>query len=321
MRLRVPALLVTLALVWGAPVAPASASGVPLPVSYNFLQNTVTVNVAASAPGENDWSCRPSSAHPEPVVLVHGTGGNAATNWVTYAALLANRGYCVFALTYGVPPLEVSSPVRFGAINDITSSAQELKAFVARVLATTGAHKVDLVGHSQGTYMPNYWLRFLGGAPFVDRYVSLAPLWHGTGTSVAGQLNAAGLPYHLTSDALVPVCTACGQMVTGSQFVTTMLAGRVAVRGVKYLNISTRYDELVLPYTSGQLTGYRNMHNVVIQDRCPNDFAEHFEIASDPNAAQLVLNFLDPAHARPLTCRTVLPFNGFVYDAPGAGQM
>ena len=317
MRLRLPALAATLALVLATGLVAlatpgASASSGPLPVSYNFLQNTLAVNVATSAPGENDWTCRPGAAHPEPVVLVHGTGGNAATNWVTYAALLHDDGYCVFALTYGVAALETGSPVLFGGMNEISSSAQELKAFVARVLTTTGADKVDIVGHSQGTYMPNYYVRFLGGARYVDRYVSLAPLWRGTGTGVAGQLNAAGAPYHLTSDALVPVCAACGQMVTGSAFATMMASGRVAARGVRYLNISTRYDELVLPYSSGQLTGYRNMHNVVLQDRCPTDFTEHFEIASDPNAAQLVLNFLDPAHAQPLRCRTVLPFNGFV---------
>lgn len=315
MRLRLGALLATVGLVLVA--APAAAAGAPLPVSYNFLQNTLSVNVAASAPGENDWSCRPTAAHPEPIVLVHGTGGNAATNWVTYAALLADHGYCVFALTYGVAPSEASSPVVFGGMNEIASSARELQAFVAKVLTTTGARKVDIVGHSQGTYMPNYWVRFLGGARYVDRYVSLAPLWRGTGTSIAGQLNAAGAPYHFTSDSLVPVCVACGEMATGSRFATLMSSGRVAARGVKYLNISTRYDELVLPYTSGQVSGYRSMHNVVIQDRCPTDFTDHFEIASDPNAAQLVLNFLDPAHARPLTCRTVLPFNGFVYDGVG----
>lgn len=312
MRLRLPALLATLVLALATPAA-ATAAATPLPVSYNFLQNTLTVNVAASAPGENDWSCRPTAAHPEPVVLVHGTAGNAATNWVTYAALLSNQGYCVFALTYGVAPIEAASPIKFGGMNEISSSAQELKVFVAKVLAATGAHKVDIVGHSQGTYMPNYYVRFLGGAPYVDRYVSLAPLWNGTGTSIAGQLNAAGMPFHLTSDHLVPVCVACGQMITGSRFATKMRAGSVAAPGVKYLNISTRYDELVMPYTSGQLTGYPNMRNVVLQDRCPTDFTEHFEIASDPNAARLVLNFLDPAHAQPLVCRTVLPFNGFVF--------
>jgi triacylglycerol lipase len=268
------------------------------------------VNIAASAPGENDWSCKPTAAHPRPVVLVHGTAGNAATNWATYAALLHNNGYCVYALNYGVPALEALSPIKFGGIGEISASAEELKAFVTRVLQATGADKVDIIGHSQGTFMPNYYVRFLGGAQYVDHYISLAPLWRGTGTSVAGLLNTVGRAFGVTSDKLVPVCVACGQMLTGSDFVNKMSSGTVAAPGVKYLNISTRYDELVVPYTSGQLTGYPNMSNVVLQNVCPLDFTEHFEIASDPNAAQLALNFLDPAHAAPVKCKLVLPFNG-----------
>ncbi|HWU23728.1 MAG TPA: lipase [Nocardioides sp.] len=294
----------------GSPVRGATTQ---LPVSYNFLQNTFAVNTAASAPGENDWTCRPTATHPRPVVLVHGTAGNAATNWATYAALLHNKGYCVFALTYGVAPIEASSPVKFGGMNAIAGSAKELKAFVAKVLTATHARKIDLIGHSQGTYMPNYWVRFLGGAQYVHDYISLAPLWKGTGTSVVGQLNLAGQAYGLTSDGLVPVCAACGQMATGSRFATAMASGRVAAPGVHYVNISTRYDELVLPYTSGQLPGYRNMRNVVIQRYCPSDLTEHFEIASDPNAAKLVVAYLD-GNTLPtqIACTTVLPFNGFV---------
>lgn len=306
------AVLVVVALVTGSPVRAATTTH--LPVSYNFLQNTLQVNTAASAPGENNWSCRPTAAHPRPVVLVHGTGGNAATNWVTYAALLSNNGYCVFALTYGVPALEASSPVKFGGLNSIPSSALQLKSFIARVLSTTHAHQVDIVGHSQGTFMPNYYVRFLGGAPYIHRYISLASLWDGTGTSLVGQLNAAGAPYGFTSDNFVPICAACGQMASGSKFVTLMRSGHVAAPSVQYLNISTRYDELVLPYTSGQLTGYSNMKNVVLQNYCPTDFTEHFEIASDPNAAQFVLAFLNNGTVPTrIACKTVLPFNGFVF--------
>lgn len=300
------------ALVTGSPVRAATPPS-QLPVSYNFLQNAVKVNVAASAPGENNWDCRPTAQHPRPVVLVHGTGGNAATNWATYAALLANNGYCVFALNYGIPAVEALSPIKLGGLNDIASSAGELKSFVERVLTATGAQQVDLVGHSQGTYMPNYWLRFMGGAPYVHNYVSLAPLWNGTGTAGAGQLNTALRIFGLSTDKLVPICTACGQMVTGSDFATKMSAGHVAVDGVHYLNISTKFDELVLPYTSGQLTGYANMKNVVLQNYCPLDFTEHFEIASDPNAAQFVLAFLnDGTVPQKISCKVVLPFNGFV---------
>ena len=88
---------------------------------------------------------------------------------------------------------------------------------------------------------------------------------------------------------------------------TDMLRGDVAVPGVTYTNIVTRYDELVRPYTSGIED---QMTNIVVQDRCPLDFTEHFEIAADRNASVLVLNALDPAHPRPLACVPVLPFVG-----------
>jgi triacylglycerol lipase len=315
MKLRVLAGLAAAAMVVVGAIGggPARAASTHYPVGYDFLENTMKAGTSASAPGENIWSCKPTAAHPRPVVLVHGTGGNAATNWVTYAALLANRGYCVFALTYGVVPLEAASPVKFGGIGEIRASAQQLKAFVARVLRATGASKVDLIGHSQGTLMPNYYVRFLGGAPYVDHYVSLAPLWHGEGPDLLGQLNAAGTAYGLTSDNLVPVCAACGEMANGSAFMQQMRAGRIAAKGVQYTNIFTRYDDVVIPYTSGIQTGYPNMKNVLLQSVCPNDFSDHLEIASSPNAAQIVLNTLDPAHATPVKCRLTLPVNGFVH--------
>jgi triacylglycerol lipase len=285
--------------------APAHAKD-PYPVSYNFLHSAVLAGTQTDAnpPGANIWSCKPTARHPHPVVLVHGTGGNKNTNWQTYAPLLANEGYCVYALTYGVAPGTPPGPDQFGGMTKMERSAQQLATFVTKVRSATGAAKVDILGHSQGTLMPNYWLKFLGGAPYVHSYVSLAPLWHGTDV---GNIQAQTMGVFGPNATETPVCEACSQMSTGSAFMKKMRSGGVAVPGVSYTNIVTKYDELVSPYTSGIQSG---MRNITLQNGCAKDYTEHFEIAADPVAAGHLLNALDPAHPRPVPCTLVLPFEG-----------
>ncbi len=289
-----------IALIVGA--SPASAATAPLPVPYSFLPSAILGGAPdANAPGTNDWACKPSPAHPRPVVLVHGTGGNRSTNWQTYGPLLKNNGYCVFALTYG----ELSAPYPVSALAGLGSmrtSAEQLRTFIDRVRSATGAGQVDLVGHSQGTLMPTYYLKFLGGGPKVHNYISLAPLWHGTEVLPRELAKTLGI-----DASAVPVCVACGEFNPDSTFMKEIRAGGVAVPGVNYVNIVTKYDELVVPYTSGIEPG---MTNIVVQDRCAIDYSEHFEIAADRNASLYVLNALDPAHPRPITCTLSLPFVG-----------
>lgn len=133
---------------------------------------------ASSAPtsGWNDYSCKPSAAHPRPVILVHGTFANATDNWLTLAPYLEARGYCVFSLDYGQLP---GVPLVYG-LGPIDKSAEQLQVYVDKVLAATGAAKADLVGHSQGGMMPRYYLKFLGGAAKVNTFVGIAPDNHGT---------------------------------------------------------------------------------------------------------------------------------------------
>jgi triacylglycerol lipase len=303
---RIAAIAACLAAVLSGVLAAPASGADRLPVPYQFLPAAVLGGLPdADAPGTNDWACTPTAAHPNPVVLVHGTLGNRSTNWQTYGPLLKNNGYCVFALTYGAT-VPLPYPGAFGGLGDIRDSAAELGAFVDRVLAATGATRVDIVGHSQGTLMPNYYAKFLGGATKIDKYVSLAPLWHGTGATASGPTPAMNAAFP-SADPLALLGPAFGQMATGSEFLTQMRAGGVAVPGITYTNIVTRYDELVRPYTSGIEDG---MTNIVLQDQCKLDFTEHFEVAADRNATIDVLNALDPAHPRPLACVPVLPFVG-----------
>ena len=135
--------------------AASAQAGSALPVNYSFAAALATGLAAptVSPPGSNNFSCRPSTAHPYPVVLVHGTIENMNDNWQAASPLLANNGYCVFAFNYGGP--SATSPTQ--ATGDIPTSAGQLAAFIDRVLVATGTAKVDIVGHSQGGMMPRYY--------------------------------------------------------------------------------------------------------------------------------------------------------------------
>jgi triacylglycerol lipase len=289
-----------------APAGAATKQKYPVPYSFLLSALPAGAQVDADPPGANDWTCKPSARHPNPVVLVHGTGGNKNTNWQTYAPLLANNGYCVFALSYGVLPGAQLPLSQVGGLTPMEDSAVQLRDFVAKVLAATGARKVDIVGHSQGTLMPDYYAKFLGGGAYIDKYVSLAPLWQGSNAGGSATLmelaGALGLPVPGPSQL-----GALAEFAPNSAFLAKLRAGGVAVPGISYTNIVTRYDELVVPYTSGIEPG---MHNIVVQDVCPLDFSDHLEVAASPVAAALVLNALDPAHPRAVPCRLVLPALG-----------
>lgn len=304
MRRTAAALVCSATLVAALLTAPPATAADELPVPYQFLPSAVLGGMPdANAPGTNDWSCTPTAEHPRPVVLVHGTAGNRSTNWQTYGPLLKNNGYCVFALTYG-STFPVPYPGALGGFADMRTSARELAAFVDEVLAATGATEVDLLGHSQGTLMPNWYVKYLDGAPKIGSYVSLSPLWHGT--NIGSPVTMLASVFGFDAEA-APLCTACGQFDPDSAFMAEIRAGGSAAPGVNYVNIMTKYDQLVIPYTSGREVG---MTNIVVQDHCKLDFSEHFQIAADRIAAALVLNALDPAHPRPVPCVPVLPFVG-----------
>jgi triacylglycerol lipase len=273
------------ALALAVSAVPAQAAGDPAP------------------PGANDFSCEPSSAHPRPVVLVHGLGASMSLNWSFHAPRIKAAGYCVFALTYGVDPRIAWLPYSPGGVVPMEQSARELDAFVDRVLDATGAHKVDLVGHSEGTVMPRYYLERLGGVAEVRKFIALTPLWRGTEIGGLAMLRDLAGPVGL-SDPLVRLvagfCGSCPQFLRGSPFLNDLNTDGESIHGIEHTNIATRYDALVVPYTSGLMRDGGT--NIVLQDVCPADLNEHASVAFDPVVTQLFLNALDPDHAQPVRC-------------------
>jgi triacylglycerol esterase/lipase EstA (alpha/beta hydrolase family) len=290
-----------------------TAQASTLPVNYDFSTAfAATVNSPTTPPpGANNFSCKPTASHPYPVILVHGTVENMDDNWQAASPILANNGYCVFAFNYGG-----SSPgADFQGTGEIAASAGQLASFVADVLAATGASKVDLVGHSQGGMMPRYYINFLGGAPYVNALVALAPSNYGTTldglTTLFSDLGAASL----INGALSGSCEACVEQEQGSSFLANLNAAPT-VPGVQYTVIESRDDEVVTPYTNAFLPTASNVTNTLVQNQCPLDATDHLEIAYDPVALADMLNALDPAHPVRVPCMVVLPLTGPVGLVP-----
>ncbi|MET9268584.1 alpha/beta fold hydrolase [Kribbella sp. NPDC003557] len=276
------------------------------------LRRTATVLLAAflcaatlSAPagavtsaGFDDWDCKPSAAHPNPLVLLHGLGGNGPGNYSYLGSFLAAKGYCAFTLTYGQATPEI--PV--GGTVSIAESSKEIAAFVRRVRQATGAAKVDIVGHSEGGFQSIYGPKVLGYAGQVGKVVALAPPTHGTtfgGLVSVGDYLGLG---PLVDQVLRQFgCPACDELIVGGAAVAKLTAGPIAQPGVKYTMIASRFDALVTPHETSFIRE-PGVANLYVQNSCPLDPVGHVGLAFDPTVAQLVANALDPAHAKPVVC-------------------
>ncbi|WP_302182681.1 lipase family alpha/beta hydrolase [Paraconexibacter antarcticus] len=312
---RAAAVAAALALPLAVAAGPARAAA-PLPVTYGPVPLVAGSFDPDHVAGANDFSCKPTTEHPRPVVLVHGLGATLGDNWATLAPLLQNNGFCVFGLTYG---RQAGFPY-VGGVQRMEDSSAELATFVDKVLAATGATKVDLLGHSEGTVMPRWYLSFRGGAAKVDKYVQLAPLWDGTNLAGIGDLLKVAQTFKFDpavySTFASVGCGSCPEFARGSDYLSKVNAAGPAVPGITYTEIATKYDELVSPYTSGFTTA-PNVTNILLQDVCPTDYSEHLGVAYSPVAAQLVLNALDPARARKAPCTLVTPLG--TPDPPQVG--
>lgn len=275
-----------------------AAAGLVAPVV-----NATPVQAAAPTSGWNDWSCRPSAAHPQPVVLLHGLGGQAVSNWFYHGTKLAAAGYCVFSTTYG----QGAFGDLVGGLGSMRASAVQVGAFVDEVRAATGAPEVDLVGHSEGTTVAAYYLKYEGGAAKVKDYVGFGANYEGTTLSGLSVLAKAAIPLLPDVAAFVQSqCASCLEFLAPNAFIDDLQRGGVAVPGVAYTNIMSRFDTIVTPYTSGRID-QPGVSNIVLQDRCGLDVSGHLAMAVDPNVNLLIRRALDPENPPAMRCSLVFP--------------
>jgi triacylglycerol lipase len=236
-----------------------------------------TLTAGAAAPVEAQTPPR------DPVVIVGGflTGQPIADIFYTgLADRLRADGYQAF----------IFGPVDFG-LADIRDSAASLNRFVDGVRATTGAQRVDLIGHSQGGLTSRYYIKNLGGATEVDSMISLSSLHYGTSVANLGAFlllgNCAGI-------------AGCEQMRIGSSFLDQLNAGDDTIGNVVYTNVATIWDELVIPYSSGFLRNDGNNTNVTVQAQCPFRVVGHIGVAFD---ATVYSGLVDALRHEPIRLR------------------
>ncbi|MBF6346709.1 lipase [Nocardia cyriacigeorgica] len=281
-------------------------------------------NGDAAPPGANDWNCKPTPQHPRPVLLIHGTWMNAYNGFAYMGQPIKDAGFCTFTFNYGRSNLleggglgsVLPGVMGTGYIQD---SAKQLAVFVDRVLAATGASEVDIVAHSQGGSMSNWYTKFDGGAAKVKNLITYGATHHGTSLDGIGALGRAinNLGIDILGFIEIFVGHAGIQQTIGSDFVNRLNANGDTVAGVDYTIVGSRYDEITNPY---DLTFLKpgpgaTVRNITLQEGCEQDISDHLTMMYSPRALSIALNALDPVQFPQLQCT----FNPWLIG--GGGQL
>ncbi len=159
-----------------------------------------------------------------------------------------------------------------------------------------------MIGHSQGGMLPRYYTKFLGGASKVNHIIGIAPSNHGGNI---GGFETLMLQYPAAMqfmDLFVGTwAPSVMQQNSGSQFMADLNAGGDTLPGIRYTVISTKYDQVVTPYTSQALVGPQ-VTNIVVQNQCAFDVSDHTLLVASPLTLRNIRNALDPASYKTPNC-------------------
>ena len=243
-----------------APYAPLNRPGPALSVS------TSTLAAALHCTSGVDHASR------EPILLIPGTDLDPDPNfsWNYERAFAALKWpYCTVTLP--------------GHTMGDAQIAGEYVVYALRTMAARSAHKVDVLGYSQGGMLPRWALRWWPDTrALVDDVVGLDPSNHGTLDAVAS--------------CQQPCPVADRQQATGSHFLTALNSGAETFAGIDYTVVFSRTDEIVVPNldstgSSSLHTGSGHIANIAVQDICPNDASDHLAMGSyDPVGYALVVD-------------------------------
>ncbi|WP_406237562.1 esterase/lipase family protein [Nocardia sp. NBC_01009] len=273
-----------------APAVAAPGSGSAAPV------------VSAGTVIEPAIDCLPSSARPNPVIVLPGADGgtaDTAAQWGPMVSALRHEGACALVFQGGI----VDGKRWAG---DMPSAARQLAQFIAKVKATTGAAKVDIVAHSAGTFVANYFVKVLGGAAEVPNMVLLTP--EARGCDGVGFLAQYGLkdlpitPVQLVTalpflvpvlSTLMPSMANALQLTPASEVYKAVMDGPLVQPGVRYSVLATKNDGVATPPGVCSFITEPGVTNVFYEDLFPGSPAvDHSTVRSSPDTAKWVVEQL-----------------------------
>ena len=279
-----------------APSGPSAAPGAESPI------RTDTSAIPAGTVIEPAVNCTPGPHRPHPVIVLPGADGTTeqtAAQWNPMLTALRADGGCAFVFQGGIIKGQ-----RWAG--DVPSEARQVADFIAKVRRTTGADKVDIVAHSAGTFVAQYYLKVLHGASSVRDAVLLAP--ESRGCDGAGLLAQYGItnppmtpvqaaevaPYLVSALAIMfPGMAPAMQMSPTSEVYRAVFDGTVTQPGVRYSIMATRKDRIATPAVTCSMIQEPGVVNAVYEDRFPTAPAvDHSTLRSSPETLAWVVDQL-----------------------------
>ena len=173
--------------------------------------------------------------HDTPVALVHGYFHNRS-GFDFLSRELRRRGFrWIHGMNYN--PIGHSVP----------DLAERFGRYVEDLRRVSGANRVHVVGHSLGGVIARWYVEQLGGHKHVDTCVTI------------------GTPHKGTYAAYLGLGQSAKDLRPGSGIMQA-LDHSLRKSRVKYVNLYSDLDILIVPPSSGMLPPRRNVHNHLIED-------------------------------------------------------
>lgn len=176
-----------------------------------------------------------------PVIMVHGLGGSS-TNFYMIKNYLVSKGWSKDQINAVVLPTKTGDNILNG---------RAISSAVDKLLAQTGASKVDIVAHSMGGANSLYYITKLNGAQKVDKLVTLGG---------ANRLVTSTAPAGVTVTSI----TGTADMIVASSLSKLNGANNISVPGVTHIGllnnsqVNALIEQALLGNTSNQGSGTSN---------------------------------------------------------------